>query len=397
MGGGVCFPRSRCLFHGLCIDRGVNLRKRAKDSGIRRKEPDYILFFTILTLVAIGIMMVFSASMVKSVKGYGHPFFYLMMQLLWASMGFAAMFFLMNFDCWRYRHWIPIMHGLAILALVLVLIPGIGQMRHDARRWLGYGLATVQPAELAKFTTILFLSHSLAGKRGEIQKLIKGLGPYLALLGLTVLLVLKEPDLGTAVAIAGAAVVVIYIAGAKMWHLTLLGVLSAPLLYWAVFAEEYRRKRLLAFLDPWADPEGAGWHIIQALYALGTGGLFGTGIGFSRQKWSYLPEPHTDFIFAVLGEEMGFFGAFLVIALFFVFAWRGFRTAMAAPDRYSCFLAAGLTALVMLQAVVNIGVVSGSLPITGIPLPFISYGGSSLLTTLMACGVILNVSRYANR
>ncbi len=373
------------------------MRKRETEGVTRRKEPDYVLFFVILTLLALGIMMVFSSSMVRSVKYYGHPYYYLVMQLIWAGVGLAAMFFLMNFDCWRYRRWAQAIFALSLLALILVLIPGIGQVRQDARRWLGYGIATVQPAELAKFTIILFLADRLSRKRDGITDLIRGLGPYLIILGIVCVLVLAEPDLGTAVAIAGASVIVFYIAGARVWHLGLVGMLSLPVLYWAVFAEEYRRKRFLAFLDPWADPIGDGWQIIQSLYALGTGGLFGTGIGFSRQKWSYLPAPHTDFVFAVLGEEMGFFGSLLILLLFFTFAWRGLRTAMAAPDRYSCLLAAGLTALVMLQALVNIGVVSGSLPITGIPLPFISYGGSNLLTTLMACGVILNISRYANR
>jgi cell division protein FtsW len=373
------------------------LRKRETEGVTRRKEPDYVLFFVILTLLAIGIMMVFSASMVRSVKENGHPYHFLIMQLIWAGIGLSAMFFLMNFDCWRYRSWAPAIFALSVLALILVLIPGIGQERQDARRWLGYGIATVQPAELAKFTIILFLADRLSRKRDGLPNLVRDLGPYLVMLGLVCLLVLAEPDLGTAVGIAGASVIVFYIAGARVSHLVLVGVLSVPALYWAIFSEEYRRNRFLAFLNPWADPVGDGWQIIQSLYALGTGGLFGTGIGFSRQKWSYLPAPHTDFIFAVLGEEMGFCGSLLVLLLFFTFAWRGLRTAMAAPDRYSCLLAAGLTALIMLQALINIGVVSGSLPITGIPLPFISYGGSNLLTTLMACGVILNISRYANR
>lgn len=367
-----------------------------KSTGeIRRGQPDYLLFFTILTLLAIGIVMVFSASMVRSVKFYGTPYHYLVAQIMWASLGLVAMFFFMNFDCWKYRRWIPAVFALSVLLLIVVLIPGIGQMRNDARRWLGYGGLSFQPAELAKVTTIMFLSDSIARKRDKIGKLISGLGPYLVILGVIFILVLMEPDLGTAVSIAGSAAVIIFVAGAKGTHLALLAALSSPVLYWAVMGEDYRRRRFLAFLDPWKDPSGSGWQIIQALYALGTGGPFGTGIGYSRQKWFYLPEPHTDFIFAVLGEELGFFGASLVLLLFFTVAWRGYRTAMAAPDRYSCLLAAGATTLIVLQAVINIGVVSGSLPITGIPLPFISYGGSSLLINLMASGILLNISRYA--
>lgn len=364
---------------------------------MRRGGPDYILFFTVLTLLALGIIMVFSASMVKSLKFYDNPYHYLMRQGMWAGIGLVAMFFLMNFDCWRYRRLIPYIYGLSMIMLVLVLVPGIGQVREGARRWLGFQGFGFQPAEMAKASTVMFLADRLAYTKGKIRQFVKGLGPYVAVLGATFLLILLEPDLGTAVTLAGSAVVMLFIAGANVLHLVFLGVAASPLLYYAVMNEDYRRQRFLAFLDPWKDPLGPGWQIIQALYALGTGGPFGTGIGFSRQKWFYLPQPDTDFIFAVLGEELGFFGTALVLLLFFTIAWRGFRTAMAAPDRFSCLLAAGLTTVIVLQAIVNIGVATGSLPITGITLPFISYGGSSLLTSLASAGVLLNISRYASR
>ncbi|HOA70443.1 MAG: putative lipid II flippase FtsW [Bacillota bacterium] len=373
------------------------MRRRRAQGIVRRGEPDYILFFTVLTLVALGIIMVFSASMVKSLRFYGNPYHYLIRQSMWAALGLSGMFFLMNYDCWRYRNLIPYVYALSLVLLVLVLIPGVGQMRDGARRWLGIGSLGFQPAEVAKFTTILFLADMLARTKDKIRHFFKGLGPYLLALGITFGLILKEPDLGTAVTLAGAAVVVLYISGANFFHLAFLGLASLPVLYHVIISEDYRRKRFLAFLDPWKDPTGSGWQIIQALYALGTGGLFGTGVGYSRQKWSYLPQPDTDFIFAVIGEELGFFGTALVLLLFFTFAWRGYRTAMAAPDRYSCLLAAGFTTIISLQAVVNIGVATGSLPITGITLPFVSYGGSSLLMSLLSAGVLLNISRYANR
>jgi cell division protein FtsW len=376
---------------------GVLVRRKRAQGIVRRGDPDYILFFAALTLVALGIIMVFSASMVKSIRFYGHPYYYLFRQSLWAGLGLTGMFFLMNYDCWRYRNLIFIAYILSLLLLILVLIPGAGQMRDGARRWLGIGSLGFQPAELAKFTTILFLADNLARTKEKIREFITGLAPYLAVLGITFGLILLEPDLGTAVTIAGTAVVVLYISGAKLFHLAFLGAASTPLLYYVIMSEDYRRQRFLAFLDPWKDPTGTGWQIIQALYALGTGGPFGTGVGYSRQKWSYLPQPDTDFIFAVIGEELGFFGTGLVLLLFFTFAWRGYRTAMAAPDRYSCLLAAGFTTLISLQAVVNIGVATGSLPITGITLPFVSYGGSSLLVSLLSAGVLLNISRYANR
>ncbi len=373
------------------------MRRKRADGIVRRGSPDYILFFTVLTLLALGVIMVFSASMVRSLRFYGNAYHYLVRQSLWAGLGLAGMFFLMNFDCWRYRRLIPYAYALSLVLLVLVLIPGVGEMREGARRWLGIGTIGFQPAELGKFITILFLADSLARTRGKIRQFVKGLGPYLVALGVTFGLILLEPDLGTAVTAAGAAVVVLYIAGANGFHLVFLGLASAPLLYYVIMAEDYRRNRFLAFLDPWKDPIGFGWQIIQALYALGTGGPFGTGVGFSRQKWFYLPQPDTDFIFAVIGEELGFFGTALVLFLFFTFAWRGYRTAMAAPDRYSCLLAAGLTTVISLQAVINIGVATGTLPITGITLPFVSYGGSSLLMSLMSAGILLNISRYASR
>lgn len=372
--------------------------RQARSVGTaKRGNPDYVLFFAVMTLMAIGIVMVFSASMVRSVKFYGHPYYYLVTQLIWAALGIAAMLFFMHFDVWRYRALIPWVTGIGMVLLIVVLIPGIGQVRNDARRWLGYGQLVFQPAEVAKVTTLLFLADNMAKRRDKLGKFVTGLGPYLVFLGLTCGLVLLEPDLGTAVAIAGGAAVVVFVSGVNWLHLLAVAGTAVPTLIWAVFSSEYRRRRFLAFLDPWADPDGAGWQIIQALYALGTGGLFGTGIGYSRQKWFYLPEPDTDFIFAVLGEEMGFFGTSLVLLLFMTVAWRGFRAAMAAPDRYSCFLAAGLTALIVFQAAINIGVVTGSLPITGIPLPFISRGGSSLVMNFVAIGIVLNVSRYATR
>lgn len=373
------------------------MRRLRTDDAVRRRPPDYILFFAILTLLALGIVMVFSSSMVRSLRLYEHPYYFVARQVVWAALGLFAMFFLMSFDCWRYRGLIPYVWGLSMALLVLVLIPGIGQVRNDARRWIGPAAAAFQPAEIAKLTTVLFLADSVTRRRDKMKRLVTGVGPYLVLLGATFLLVLAEPDLGTAVTIGGSAAVVLFVGGMQTLHLAILGVAAVPAMWWAVMGEEYRRLRFLAFLNPWEDPGGAGWQIIQALYALGTGGPFGTGIGYSRQKWFYLPEPHTDFIFAVLGEEMGFFGTSLVALLFFTIAWRGYRIAMAAPDRFSCMAAAGVTTLIAVQAIVNIGVVTGSLPITGIPLPFISSGGSALLTNLAASGILLNISRYVTR
>ncbi|MCL6581809.1 MAG: FtsW/RodA/SpoVE family cell cycle protein, partial [Firmicutes bacterium] len=207
-------------------------------------------------------------------------------------------------------------------------------------------------------------------------------------------LILKQPDLGTAVTLSGTVVIMLFVAGARLQHLAALGVAAVPVLWWAVMGEEYRRSRWQAFLDPFSDPQGKGFHIIQALYALGSGGLFGVGLGNSRQKFFYLPAEHTDFIFAILGEELGFAGGAFVILLFVLLAWRGLNIAMTAPDTFSSLLAAGITAMVVFQALLNIGVVCGALPITGVPLPLVSFGGSSLVPTLAGLGILLNISRH---
>ena len=250
-------------------------------------DPDYILFFAALTLVALGIIMVFSASMVKSIRFYGHPYYYLFRQSLWAGLGLTGMFFdelrlLALQEPHLYRiHPVP-------LALDPRLDPGRRADEDGARRWLGIGSLGFQPADLAKFTTILFLADNLARTKEKIREFITGLAPYLAALGITFGLILLEPDLGTAVTIAGTAVVVLYISGAKLFHLAFLGAASTPLLYYVIMSEDYRRQRFPAFLDPWKDPTGTGWQIIQALYALGTGGPSAQGWAI-RQKWSYLP------------------------------------------------------------------------------------------------------------
>jgi cell division protein FtsW len=238
------------------------------------------------------------------------------------------------------------------------------------------------------------MAYSLAERQQKLGNFWRGVVPHAALAGAVCALILKEPDLGTAVAIAGTVFVMWFVAGVRASHLAVMTAAVVPLVAAAIWLEEYRRERFLAFLNPWADPLGDGFHIIQSLYALGSGGLFGLGLGQSRQKLFYLPERHTDFIFAILGEELGFIGAAAVLALFFFFAWRGYKIAIAAPDTFSCLLAVGITTMVVLQAIINIGVVTGSMPITGITLPFISFGGSSLIPILASIGILLNISKH---
>ena len=285
----------------------------------------------------------------------------------------------------------------AVALLGLVLVKNIGVEGGGATRWLELGPFNLQPSEVAKVSIVLFLASILSGRQNKITDFWRGLFPLITILGALFLLILRQPDLGTAMILTATAAVMLYAAGAKTAHLVSLAILVAPGLWWVIMREDYRRRRFLAFLNPEADPQDTGFHIIQSLYALGSGGLLGTGLGQSRQKFFWLPERHTDFIFAIIGEELGLLGTLFVLALFMLLAWRGCRAAMLAPDRFGTLLGIGIVAMVSIQALVNIGVVTGSLPITGIPLPFISYGGSSLVFSLAAIGVLLNISRHGQR
>jgi cell division protein FtsW len=361
---------------------------------IKSKPPDSLLLLTVLTLLSIGIVMVYSSSAVVSYADYGTSFYYLRRQAMWAGIGLVMMLIVSKINYWRYEYFArPILAGIVLL-LILVLIPGIGQVVHGARRWLDFGVSRVQPSEFAKVAVVIYMAYSLTQKQPQLGNLKAGVLPHIAIVGLICGLVLLEPDLGTAVAIGGTVFIMWFVAGFRFTHLLTLVLLAVPVLGYAIWSEEYRRSRFLAFLNPWADPLGDGFHIIQSLYALGSGGLFGLGLGQSRQKLFYLPERHTDFIFAILGEELGFIGTVFVLALFFFFAWRGYKIAITAPDTFGSMLAVGITTMITLQAIINIGVVTGSMPITGIPLPFISFGGSSLIPILSGVGILLNISKY---
>lgn len=364
--------------------------------AVRPKSPDFMLFFAVIALLAIGVVMVYSASAVSAYVNFNDSYYFLKRQLVWATLGLMAMILTMNMD---YHVWQklskPIMIATIIL-LILVLVPGLGRVVNGARRWIGFGSLYLQPSEIAKLSMVLFCAGSLAARQEKITSFIKGVVPQLLILLLVFGLILKEPDLGTALAIGGTVFVLLFIAGAKVSHLSSLGIVGVVGIVVAILVEPYRLKRLLAFSDPWSDPLDTGYHIIQSLYAIGSGGMFGVGLGRSREKFLYLPEPHTDFIFAILGEELGFIGTITVIVLFFLFAWRGFKIAISAPDIYGSLVAAGLTTMIVMQALMNISVVTASMPVTGIPLPFLSFGGSALIFTLAGVGIILNISRYVN-
>ncbi|MEW6448395.1 MAG: stage V sporulation protein E [Bacillota bacterium] len=361
-----------------------------------RKPPDFILFLSVMVLLTIGVVMVSSASQYEALVRYHDTFYFFKRQLLYAVLGLFGMFCMLNYDYKNFRRWAFALLVISFLLLGLVLIPGVGHSSHGAQRWINLGPVTVQPSEIVKFGIVVFTAFGLSRARGGGKRFWEFL-PYLGVTSLAALLILLQPHLGTAMALTGTVVAMLFCAGASMRLLTCIGIGGIAAVAAAICSEAYRMKRFLAFLDPWKDPQASGFQIIQSLYAIGSGGFFGMGLGQSKQKFLYLPEPHTDFIFAVIAEELGFIGAALVIILFIIFIWRGLRVALYAPDPFASLLAAGITAGIGFQAFVNIGVVTGSLPITGIPLPFISYGGTSLIFTLAAVGVLLNISQQTVR
>ncbi|MTI61673.1 MAG: stage V sporulation protein E [Firmicutes bacterium] len=360
-----------------------------------KQTPDYIVLFVIITLMTLGLIMILSASSIRAHAMYKDSYYLFRHQLVWSLVGILAMIFFMNIDYHIYQKNAKLILLITIAGLILVLIPGVGRVVGGSRRWIGFSFFQVQPSELAKLGVVIYFSQYFTRKKERLDSFSRGIIPPLIILGLIFALILLEPDLGTGVTIAGTFFIMLFVSGVRLSHLMMLSLSSLPLLYYFIMSEDYRRERLLSFLDPWGDPLDTGYHIIQSLLALGSGGFFGVGLGHSRQKFLYLPEPGTDFIFAVLGEELGFLGGLFVLGLFFLFVWRGLKIASSVPDMFGSMLAVGLTAMVIIQAVINIGVVTASMPITGITLPFISYGGTSLVIMLSGVGILLNISKSA--
>lgn len=361
----------------------------------KRSTPDFILVILTLLLLTIGLIMVYSASAVWATYKFDDSFFFAKRQLLFAGVGVIAMFFLMNVDYWTWRTWAKMLIIVCFFLLVAVLIPGIGMERNGSRSWIGVGAFSIQPSEFMKLAMIAFLAKFLSENQKKITSFKKGLVPSLGLVFTAFGIIMLQPDLGTGTVMVGTCIVMIFVSGARVIHFVWLALLGVAGFVGLVLSAPYRIKRITSFLDPWEDPLGSGFQIIQSLYAIGPGGLFGLGLGQSRQKFFYLPEPQTDFIFAILAEELGFIGGSFVILLFGLLLWRGVRIALGAPDLYGSFLAIGIITMVAIQVMINVGVVTGLMPVTGITLPFLSYGGSSLTLMLMAIGVLLNVSRYS--
>ena len=360
----------------------------------KRVSVDRWLFTVTMLLVFLGLVMVFSASAVMARERFGSPYAFLSKQLIWAVAGLLAMVLTMRLDYKRYQHPAIVFSLMGITTLLLISVFLLDRS-HNTHRWIHLGGFSFQPSELAKPVLILFLAYFLEGRAKTIDDvrntLLPAAAPVLVLLALIVL----QPDLGTAIACAGIAACIFYVAGMRMRYFGYAFAASLVPLYFLIFHVSFRRDRILAFLNPYADRQKAGFHIIQSLIAVGTGGITGTGLMEGKQKLFYLPEPHTDFIFAVTAEELGLVGAIFVVTLFAIFLWRGMRASWHTEDLFGRYLAVGITCMVVLQALINISVVLGMMPTKGIPLPLVSYGGSSLFVTLACIGVLLNITKQA--
>jgi cell division protein FtsW len=360
----------------------------------RKLQSDKILFAVVVVLVLFGALMVYSASAVMAADRYGSSYYFVERQLIWAAAGLAAMIALMNFDYRRLQNPLLVFPALG-LELVLLLGALVSGSSHNAHRWLRLGPINFEPSEFAKLVLVVFLAYFLESRRGEVNDIAHTLAPLGLLIGLTVALVLKEPDLGTSLAILFVVAAILFVSGLKLAYFGVPLTCAAPMFYLFVYRVPYRWARIAAFMDPGKDPLGKGFQALQAKIAVATGGIAGVGLMEGKQKLFYLPEPHNDFIFAVISEELGFIGALLVVAIFAVILWRGLRAAARCPDDFGRLLAVGLTTMLVGQALVNMSVVLSLLPTKGIPLPLISYGGSALLMDLMAVGILLNISQRA--
>jgi len=370
--------------------------RRTARAGVRRErhEASYPLLIAVIALVAIGVVMVYSASSVRSYISTSDPGSQGFQQGIWAVMGLVLMLAASRADFRVLRYAAIPVFVLTMVLLIIVLIPGIGTTAFGSRRWLYLpGIGGFQPAELAKLAVCLYLAHWLDRRGTEARGLFNGLLPFVILVAPGFLLIALEPDLGTAGVYAAASLAIFFMAGANLLYLGAVGAAVLGAAYLMVTTTAYQLQRIDGFLDPFRDPLKTGYNAVQSLMALALGGITGAGLGASRQKYLYLPAPSTDFIFSIIGEEWGLIGTLTVLALFVMVAYQGYRIAIQAPDTFSGLLAAGITTWLVAQACINMMVVTALLPVTGIPLPFISYGGSALIINLVAVGILLSISR----
>jgi cell division protein FtsW len=361
----------------------------------KKLSSDSSLFAVTIALLGLGLVMVWSASSAHAQEVHGNAYHFLVRQVLWAVLGLTAMVAAMRIDYRKLRQ-PAVVYGVVIASTLLLIVVLFLKPVNDAHRWIRLGELSFQPAELAKLALVLFLAYHLERKQDRVNDFLPSLFPALLLLGWFAFLVLIQPDLGSAATLVLIGCVMLLLAGVRLRHFVALAIPALLVAYQAVMLAPYRRDRIEAFLNPWSDARGSGYQIIQSMIAVGTGGFTGVGLMEGRQKLFYLPYPYSDFIYAVIGEELGLLGALAVVAAFVFFLWRGLRAAWRAPDAFGFYLASGLTLAVVLQALINMSVVLGLLPTKGIPLPFISAGGSSLVLTLLGVGLVLNVSQHAD-
>jgi len=364
---------------------------------VRAGQPDYLILGLVAVLLVLGLITVYSASFAVGQLEYNDATYFAARQALWAGVGVLLLLFFMHSDYRLLRYASPLMMVVAVASLMAVLVPGIGLERNGATRWLALGpLPPVQPSEFAKLALIIYISAWLAGRGRDVRSFAMGLVPFVVLVGMVGGLILLEPDLGTTIVIVLTMLALFFVAGASLTHLVALlmtGGVAASLL---IAAGGYRADRMFAFISAEDEPGGRGFHILQLLISLGTGGISGLGLGASRQKFFYIPGAHTDGVFAIIGEELGFIGAVAVIALFGALVFRGLRVMLHARDDFGALLAVGVTTWIAFQTLINIGGITRSIPLTGIPLPFLSYGGSALAAVLAGVGILLSVSRYGS-
>ena len=369
-------------------------KKKGKSFSSFLKNPiDFTLLITILLLLSIGLIMLLSASSPSALSESGNSYSYFFRQAIFAIAGLFMMWVISNIDYRFYQKYYKLAY---IVAFILLLaVPFIGREVNGAKRWI-YVTETlsIQPSEMVKLLMIIFYAGVLVKNRDELNKYGKGFVKHIILVVPIIALLLIEPHFSASMIIIGIVAIMMIIAGCKFWHFLVSGlVVGVPGIIGLIFLEPYRLQRVTTFLNPWSDPTGDGWQVIQSLYAIGSGGLFGAGLGESKQKYLYIPEPHNDFIFSILAEELGFIGCAVVIILFAIFIWRGILIAMKSPDMFGSLIAIGITAQVAIQVIINIAVVTSSMPATGMPLPFFSYGGTSLFILLCEMGVLLNISK----
>lgn len=351
------------------------------------------LFTVAAILMCIGVVMIYSSSSIYAWERYKDGFFFLKRHLSFMLIGGILTFFFMSIDYHRLKQVARPLLVISIILLALVLIPGLGREVSGARRWFRFQFISFQPSELASLAMIIYIADFISRKGNLIKSFFKGFLPPILVLGLCSGLIIIQPDLGSTIALGVVALVMLFVAGVRPVYMLSLVLSSLPALYLLIFHVAYRRARILAFLNPWADPRGSGFQIIQSQLALGSGGIFGVGLGHSKQKLFYLPAAHTDFIFSIIGEELGLLGTIGVIGLFIIFIQQGIKVVKNTPDKFGYFLALGLVTMIAFRAVINIGVSCGVLPTKGLPLPFISYGGSSFIFDMISVGILVNIAR----